>query len=84
MLAVQHVSNLAKYFYKMAVSNLTKMKPVTNKGIYLPLRHQFVFLFTVNGLLRGGSAFKAELSDLHNLSVKQKDLDVANGHSKDK
>ena len=73
MLAVKHVSNLEKYFYKMGVSNLTKKKPVTNKGVHLPLRHQFIFLFTVNELLRGESVFKAELSNLYNLGVKRKD-----------
>ena len=73
MLAVQHVFNLEDFFYQMGVSDMTKARPPSNKAVHSSLRHRFIFLFTVNGLLRGESVFKAELSDLFNLSVKRKD-----------
>ena len=73
MLAVQHVFNLEILFYQMGVSDVTKKIQPSNKAVHLSLRHRFIFLFTMNGLLRGESVFKVELSDLFNLSIKQMD-----------
>ena len=77
MQAIHHVFYLEDFYYQMGESDMTKARPPSNKAVHSSLRHRFIFLFTVNGLLRGESVFKAELSDLFNLSVKRKD-DIQN------
>ena len=65
MEAVQHIITIGELFFHNGIR-----KTGGNRVIHAALRDHFTFLATMCGLLRGETLYKAELSDVFRISVK--------------